>query len=157
MVATRSRVVLRLVLATWGDDDEASATIKVALQSRFIADQEHSKNRRRCWPNSKEKDHHPLHQSPMCQRVSKESSVGCRRSCPFRSGHAVHFSGVKDDDTRNPMWAHKPRWPSQARHQPFHRFSTATVINSVPSFGFEHVRNSHYGLQGVFGGVPSFE
>ena len=51
MVATRSRVVkLRLVLAMLGDDDEASATIKAALQkagpgaraSRFRADQEHA-------------------------------------------------------------------------------------------------------------------
>ena len=82
----------------------------------------------------------------------------------FWSGHAVQFSGVEDDDNNDMVvdLRHKkskvgPKTPLAitGAHQPLHRFSTATVINSVPSVGFEHVRNSRYGLRGVRVGEAS--
>ena len=75
----------------------------------------------------------------------------------FRSGHAVHFSGVKDDD--DDMVVDLRHKKSKVAHRRGTSHSTVfqrrLSTSPLSQWGLEHVRNSCYLLRGVRVGEAS--
>ena len=187
MVAARSRVVkLRSVLATLGDDDKASATIKAALHKAEVQAQERPVSEQikstQLFIGRIEKRVEQARQAVIVAREALDKALAIQQEqeamladgvkrltelqekersmpSPFAVPEPTVSASVQAEFSRlqsvieglqkelssfrsglqctSVLWAQKPRWPSHARHQPLHRFSTATVNNSVlRSVGF---------------------